>query len=107
MYLDPSSLLLWIIVLSSLAVLWYKNLAFKDLAYKAALNFCREADVQLLDQTVYLRSIRPMKDDQQLWRLRRHYQFEFTTTGADRYKGSITLLGRQAIDIQLAAHRLH
>ena len=106
MYLDPDSLL-WIIGFCSLAVLWYKNLAYKDLAYQAALNFCREADVQLLDQTVYLRSMRPMKNSQQLWRLRRHYQFEFTSTGSDRYKGSVTLLARQVIDIQLAAHRLH
>lgn len=106
MYLDPDSLL-WIIALSSIVVLWYKNLAYKDLAYKAALNFCKEADVQLLDQTIYLRSIRPMKNDHQLWRLRRHYQFEFTPTGTERYNGSVTLLGRQTIDIQLAAHRLH
>lgn len=106
MYLDPDSLL-WIIGFSCVAVLWYKNLAYKDLAYRAALNFCKEADVQLLDQTVYLRSLRPMKNDQQLWRLRRHYQFEFTSTGTERYKGSVTLLGHQTIDIQLAAHRLH
>jgi hypothetical protein len=51
-------------------------------------------------------SIRPIKNAQR-WFLRRHYQFEFTSTGSDRYKGNITLLGKSVADIQLAAHRLH
>jgi Protein of unknown function (DUF3301) len=106
MYIDIYGLL-WLLVICSIAILWYKNLAYKDLAYKSALQFCREADVQLLDQTIVLRSIRPAKDLRHKWFLRRHYQFEFTSTGADRYKGSVTLLGKAVIDIQLAAHRLH
>ncbi len=105
MYIDIYSIL-WLTAFGFIAALWYKNLAYKDLAYKSALQFCREADVQLLDQTIVLRAIRPVKLSQQ-WFLRRHYQFEFTSTGADRYKGNITLLGKSVADIQLAAHRLH
>jgi Protein of unknown function (DUF3301) len=106
MYLDIYGVF-WLLAFVSVAILWYKNLAYKDLAYKSALQFCREADVQLLDQTIVLRSIRPAKDLRQQWFLRRHYQFEFTSTGADRYKGGVTLLGKMVMDIQLAAHRLH
>lgn len=105
MYLDIYGVF-WLIVICSLAAFWYKNLAYKDLAYRSALSFCREADVQLLDQTIVLTSLRPSKHLQQ-WYLRRHYQFEFTTSGADRYKGQITLMGKSVMDIQLAAHRLH
>jgi hypothetical protein len=105
MYIDIYGLL-WLLVICSIAVLWYKNLAYKDLAYKSAMQFCREAGVQLLDQTIVLRSLRPLKQSQH-WQLRRHYEFEFTSTGADRYKGQITLLSNTVIDIQLAAHRLH
>jgi Protein of unknown function (DUF3301) len=105
MYLDIYGVL-WLLVILSLAILWYKNLAYKDLAYQSALQFCREADVQLLDQTIVLRSLWPTKHSQS-WFLRRFYQFEFTSTGADRYKGSVTLLGKTVMDIQLAAHRLH
>lgn len=105
MYLDIYGVF-WLIVICSLAAFWYKNLSYKDLAYRSALSFCREADVQLLDQTIVLTSLRPGKHLQK-WYLRRHYQFEFTTSGADRYKGHITLMGRSVIDIQLAAHRLH
>jgi hypothetical protein len=105
MYFDIYTIL-WLVVFSFIVALWYKNLAYKDLAYKSALQFCREADVQLLDQTIVLRSIRPVKLSKQ-WFLRRHYQFEFTSTGADRYKGNISLLGKSVADIQLAAHRLH
>lgn len=104
MYLDIYSIF-WLLAFSSLAALWYKNLAYKDVAYKSALQFCKEADVQLLDQTIVLRSIRPIKHSQ-AWSLRRTYQFEFTSTGADRYKGSVILLGKSVADIQLAAHRL-
>jgi len=106
MYFDINAIF-WILGLVCLAILWYKNLAYRDLAYKAAMQFCKEADVQLLDQTVYMRSFRPVKNPHNQWRLRRQYQFEFTSTGSDRYKGSITLLGKLVIDIQLAAHRLH
>lgn len=105
MYLDIYAIF-WLLAICTIGALWYKNLAYKDLAYRSALQFCREADVQLLDQTIVLRSIRPVKNSQQ-WYLRRHYQFEFTSTGADRYKGNITLLGKSVADIQLATHRLH
>jgi len=105
MYLDIYGVF-WLLAICSIAMLWYKNLAYKDLAYKSAMQFCREAEVQLLDQTIVLRALRPVKNSQG-WYIHRHYQFEFTSTGADRYKGHVTLLGKSVIDIQLAAHKLH
>ncbi|HIF54400.1 MAG TPA: DUF3301 domain-containing protein, partial [Methylococcaceae bacterium] len=36
----------------------------------------------------------------------RSYQFEFTSTGEERYHGKVIMLGRQVINIQLDAYRI-
>ena len=36
----------------------------------------------------------------------RVYQFDFTSNGEDRYQGTITLAGRQVLQIKLPPHRI-
>lgn len=79
----------------------------KQLAHSAVKKHCDEMDVQLLDEGIVLRGFWLKRDARGNVRIWRSYQFEFSSTGDERYQGSIILLGRQIQVIQLQAHRMH
>ena len=79
----------------------------KQLAHRAVKKHCAEMDVQLLDEGIVLRGFWLKRDARGNVRIWRSYHFEFSSTGDERYQGSIILLGRQVEAIQLQAHRLH
>lgn|SRR5690606_21948122 len=99
--------LLWLGVLALVIFYWRRALLSKDIAFAAAQRHCREMDVQMLDQSVYLRRLwfkRNARGHLSLWRA---FYFEFTATGADRYSGRVILLGRRVEAVQLEPHRVH
>ncbi len=51
----------------------------------------------LLDDTVSISGIRPARNDDGQIRLQRSYDFEFSDTGNNRRKGSVVLLGRRVV----------
>lgn len=91
-----------LLILGLAAWLWLDTLRVRELAVRVAGNACRAAGVQLLDETVALCRLDlrrcPTRGGV---RLRRVYQFEFSTDGRDRRSGSLTLLGRQVQGICL------
>lgn len=99
--------LLWLILIALVIYYWIIALRAKEQAYLAVKQHCQHMDVQLLDQTIYLRRlwIKRSERGQLCWW--RAFYFEFTATGADRYVGRILMLGDKVTDIQLAPHRLH
>ncbi len=99
--------LFWLALLIFGGWYWLSAREIKDVALKAAKSYCQEVDVELLDESVVLRGFwfkRNAKGSVQLWR---SYLFEFSSTGDDRYKGKVILLGRQIESVQLETHRLH
>lgn len=96
--------LFWLTVLGALAVFWWQSDAVKHVALEAARNRCAHDGVQLLDQTLLLARLFPARgpDGQLGWR--RHYLFEFSATGQDRYRGQIELQGRTVLRVELDAH---
>ncbi len=98
---------IWLLFIT--LVIYYGWSAFKtkELAFTAARRYCDKADVQILDQGVYLRRIwfkRNIRGVLCLWRV---YYFEFTATGEDRYQGRVIVLGRWVDSVQLEPHRVH
>ncbi|MGS2717898.1 DUF3301 domain-containing protein [Eionea flava] len=75
-------------------------------ANKAAKHRCQKEDVQLLDQTVVLRKIRIIKSKRSFIALQRTYQFEFSSVGDYRYKGTIRMQGRYIESIELAPFKV-
>ncbi len=97
---------LWLVFLTLVAFYWRDSLRIKEMAFKAAQERCREMQVQLLDEAVYLRRLwlkRNQRGHLAIWRA---FYFEFTVSGADRYVGRVLMLGDQAEAIQLEPHRL-
>ena len=80
-----------------------------DVKKRAALlvaQYCKQNDLQLLDQSVVLESIRFARDREGRLVFRRIYRFEFASTGDERYQGSIVLTGMQVESVQLEPWRL-
>jgi hypothetical protein len=98
---------LWLTLFFLVIYYWYGALQVKARAFAAARKHCEEMDVQMLDESVYLRRIwfkRNAAGKLSLWRA---FYFEFTTNGGDRNLGRVILLGAQITEIQLDPHRLH
>ena len=97
---------LWLAVAAAGAY-WWQSHAIRELALAATRAHCKQFDVQLLDETVALRRVRLRRDRGGQMRLERTYQFEFASTGDERYRGWTVMLGRRALSIDLQPHRLH
>jgi hypothetical protein len=87
-------------------VFWWKSLAVKQLAYRAALRRCDELGLQLLDQSIMLRGIRFKRGSGGRLLVMRRYIFEFSSTGGERYRGEVWLLGATLERVELEPHRL-
>lgn len=84
----------WLLLLSiALAVwLWMDALGARERAIRYGRQLCREAGVQLLDQTVSLTRIRIARVDG-LPTLVRRYGFDISLDGSDRHRGHLDLEG--------------
>jgi len=87
-------------------VYWLRARDLKQLALIEASKYCKELDLSLLDESVVLRSIKPMRNSRGKRCLSRTYQFDFTSNGNDRYQGEIRLSGKQVLQIKLPPHRI-
>ena len=82
---------------------WVDSMRAREAALDAGRRACEAENVQFLDWTVAMTSIRIARGADGRIRLRRVYHFEFSDTGNNRLKGSITLLGTQFLSVHLAA----
>lgn len=99
-------LLFWITVAAALISFWWQSDKIKSYAIDHIVRYCKERNVQLLDQTIVLRGLWPIRNDFGSLDLRRRYHFEFTSTGEVRSKGAIELIGRHINNLELEAHLL-
>jgi hypothetical protein len=90
-----------LIGLAVLAGYWLDAVRSKELARAAGLRACRQADVQLLDDTVELIKLRLRRDAGGRMALYREYRFEFTTDGSVRFRGALAMLGRRVLRLEL------
>src|SRR4029077_8271893 len=71
--------------------LW-DSMKAREAANVAMRDACKAEGLLFLDDTVALKSVRPVRNDQGHVRLRRVYAFEYSDTGHNRRKGRITLV---------------
>lgn len=90
-----------LIVLGALAWLWFDSFQAHATGIEAARQACAAEDLQLLDDTVAIASLRTARDDDGRLTLRRVYEFEFSDTGDNRRRGSVVLLGRRVLVINI------
>lgn len=74
----------------------------REIAYGMAKRCCVENDIQLLDDTVRLSSIR-IRFVTGVWtlRLQRSFTFEYSRLGTERLAGVVTLLGYRVVGTRL------
>ena len=93
--------ILSLIVLGGLAWLWFDSFRAREAGVQAARLACESENLQLLDDTVAIASLKPARNHDGQIVLRRVYKFEFSDTGNNRRNGSIVLLGCRVVVVNI------
>ena len=94
-------------VIGAIVLLWHATLEARESANSVAAETCRDAGVQLLDDTVFFQSLRLARDHGGWPALRRTYIFEYTEDGEHRRRGFVVLLGRELETVGLGPRAVH
>lgn len=79
---------------------WWTSMRARQNAYAQARRSCQQFGVRLIDDTVERISLKFIRERGQL-RLARLYQFQFFTTGEQRYNGYVTMVGHHVVDVKM------
>lgn len=99
----PTFELIGLLGLAALAWLWFDSSQARDTGIKAARAMCENEGLQLLDETVSLVSLKPVRDEDGRLLLGRVYNFEYSESGNDRLSGSVIMVGQEVVIVRLAA----
>jgi len=75
-------------------------------ARQLARAHCEQLELQLLDDSMVITRIWPMRSNTGRLMFRRNYRFEFASTGDRRYRGSLVLEGLHLGHIELETYKL-
>ena len=92
-----------LIVLGALGLVvwfWFDSMQAREKAVSGARRYCRQNDVQFLDDTVALGWLGLRRRDGLLHFLR-VYVFEYATSEATRHHGVVAIFGRRLLQIRL------
>ena len=81
--------------------LW-SSLTAREAANAAIRPACRAEGLLFLDDTVALDRIRPQRDEDGRLTLCRVYRFDYSDTGSNRRRGTVTLQGTRVLAVDLA-----
>jgi hypothetical protein len=81
--------------------LFWSSLKAREAANHAIRAACKRESFFFLDDTVGLRSIWPVRDDEGRMTLRRIYGFEYSDTGNNRRYGAVTMMGTTPADVHV------
>lgn len=94
--------LFFIAIIAGLLALFWQHMGIYQTALNAAKKSCAKHDVNLLDQSIFLKKMQLGKLKKMDWlRIERTYEFEFSTLGDRRYKGWVFMSGKRISNIQL------
>jgi hypothetical protein len=72
---------------------WFDSLTARETALRAVRSACQAEHLQLLDETIAIRSVKLTRSEFGTLVVRRIYEFEYSDTGNTRLRGTIHLLG--------------
>jgi hypothetical protein len=96
-----------ILLLGGIAWLWYDSLRAREAAIRAAREICAAEGLMLLDDTVSISALKPVRREDGRLALQRAYDFEFSDTGNNRLKGSMVLHGHRLVLLNVGPRLLH
>jgi hypothetical protein len=91
----PGVEIISLIVFAAIAWLWLDSLKVREIAVRTARAACAADGLMLLDDTVAIANLKPVRGDDGRVKLQRAYDFEFTDNGNNRIKGSVVLIGHR------------
>ncbi len=97
--------LIWLTLAGVCALYLLRSGQFKGRARQLAIAHCEQLNLQLLDHSMVIVGLRPVRRSNGLV-LRRSYQFEFASTGDRRYQGKLIMEGIKLVSIELEAYKL-
>lgn len=89
----------------ALGAFWLDTMRAREAACAYAKRVCEAEQLQFLDDTVALESLRVQRANSGHVVLRRVYAFEFSDTGNNRREGRVTVLGGQVTASDLEPYR--
>jgi hypothetical protein len=92
------------LILAAALAYWYDAMRSHERIRAEALRVCRQANLQLLDDTVEQVRLGLRRDAGGRLVFYREYRFEFTDDGDRRHHGSASLLGRRVVQLRLGMH---
>jgi hypothetical protein len=88
-------------VIGLLVWFWLESLKSRDIAIQVARNSCRQQELQLLDGTVSLQTLRPYYRSRDDYGLKRTYTFDYSGDGVTRQTGCVVLYNTRVVSIVL------
>ena len=85
---------------------WFNAQKAKEIALGTAKDHCLAMEVQMLDDYVALNGIRLKRDKLRKMQIQRSFLFEFSSTGYERYQGTVLMLGRRVESIYMEPYRI-
>ncbi|MFK5984210.1 MAG: DUF3301 domain-containing protein [Pseudomonadota bacterium] len=97
-------LIIFILLVAIIAFWWDSASAYEN-AYQAARRACKLNEVSLLDDTLARTKLRLCRHGNGYMQFCRQYDFEFSTDGELRYKGSVILNGKVVEKVEMEVYR--
>jgi Protein of unknown function (DUF3301) len=99
--IGPMSSLALLVIIGLLVWFWLESLKSRDIAIQVARTSCRQQELQLLDGTVTLQTIRPYYRNSDDYGMKRTYTFDYSGDGISRQTGCVVLYNNQVASIVL------
>ncbi len=88
------------------ALYLWRSGEYTQRARQLARAHCQQLELQLLDDSMVITRLWPMRSASGRLIFRRNYRFEFASTGDRRYRGILILEGLQLRHIELETYKL-
>lgn len=106
MILGPAEIVALLLFVSVGWLVW-DTLRAREQANAEMRAACEARGFLFLDDTVAMRSLRPVRDADGRVKLRRVYDFQYSDTGHNRLNGSITLVASRVAALDLGDSASH
>jgi hypothetical protein len=90
-----------LLLLGAIAVAWFNNRKAQEIAVARCRHACKNAGLQFLDDVAPISRFKLVRDDGGTLRLQRRYSFDYTTAQGERRSGSLVMLGRKPVALQI------
>jgi len=95
-----------VFILILLAYTIWNHINMSRIARASAKQHCDSLGLQFLDQNIIIRGLSLHRSPHSLLAIGRHYSFEFSSVGDQRYLGEVFLVGNRLKTVELAPYKV-